>query len=265
MTADSKDDLLQGTKVFVVEDEAAISMLLEDMLLDFGCEVVGPAARLTTALEMAENESFDVAILDVNVAGEPIYPVAEAIVKRDLPIVFSTGYGGAGITIGPECSPAELDERAEQLRAHPDHFIAQDIVRLSTLPTYAADESGRTCIHPRHVDLRAFVHVRATKQPGSAPGESGEPSVLDARKLSAHTVPAALTRTAPAGSLIVNTSRGGGGKDTWILRSPAPTAPAAASSQTPSETAVGADRGDAATAASGDVPGPDDSAAPRRS
>ncbi|GBU16033.1 MULTISPECIES: response regulator [Methylobacterium] len=97
MTADSKDDLLQGTKVFVVEDEAAISMLLEDMLLDFGCEVVGPAARLTTALEMAENESFDVAILDVNVAGEPIYPVAEAIAKRGLPLVFSTGYGGAGI------------------------------------------------------------------------------------------------------------------------------------------------------------------------
>jgi len=97
VTADSKDDLLQGTKVFVVEDEAAISMLLEDMLLDFGCEVVGPAARLTTALEMAENESFDVAILDVNVAGEPIYPVAEAIAKRGLPLVFSTGYGGAGI------------------------------------------------------------------------------------------------------------------------------------------------------------------------
>lgn len=192
--------------------------------------------------------------------------VEEVIARLDERVVKPVdGYGGAGITIGPECSPAELDERAEQLRTHPDHFIAQDIVRLSTLPTYAADESGRTCIHPRHVDLRAFVHVRATEQPGSAPGESGEPSVLDARKLSAHTVPAALTRTAPAGSLIVNTSRGGGGKDTWILRSPAPTAPAAASSQTPSETAVGADRGDAATAASGDVPGPDDSAAPRRS
>jgi CheY-like chemotaxis protein len=81
--------------VLVVEDEAAISMLLEDMLLDFGCDVVGPAARLATALEMAASD--DVAILDVNVAGEPIYPVAEAIAKRDLPLVFSTGYGGAGI------------------------------------------------------------------------------------------------------------------------------------------------------------------------
>lgn len=72
-------------------------MLLEDMLLDFGCDVVGPAARLATALEMAEGESFDVAILDVNVAGEPIYPVAETIARRALPLIFSTGYGGAGI------------------------------------------------------------------------------------------------------------------------------------------------------------------------
>ncbi|MDN3588994.1 MULTISPECIES: response regulator [Methylobacterium] len=97
MSAQVNEDLLNGARVLVVEDEAAISMLLEDMLLDFGCTVVGPAARLSTALEMAASETFEVAILDVNVAGEPIYPVAEAIVKRNLPIVFSTGYGGAGI------------------------------------------------------------------------------------------------------------------------------------------------------------------------
>jgi CheY-like chemotaxis protein len=97
VTAEPNEDILQGARVLVVEDEAAISMLLEDMLLDFGCDVVGPAARLATALEMAEGESFDVAILDVNVAGEPIYPVAETIAKRALPLIFSTGYGGAGI------------------------------------------------------------------------------------------------------------------------------------------------------------------------
>ena len=88
MTAEANEDLLNGARVLVVEDEAAISMLLEDMLLDFGCEIVGPAARLATALEMAKTETFSVAILDVNVAGEPIYPVAEAIVERELPIVF---------------------------------------------------------------------------------------------------------------------------------------------------------------------------------
>ncbi|GJE54110.1 MULTISPECIES: response regulator [Methylobacterium] len=97
MSAEPNEDVLKGARVLVVEDEAAISMLLEDMLFDFGCEIVGPAARLATALEMAQKETFVVAILDVNVAGEPIYPVAEAIVQRGLPLVFSTGYGGAGI------------------------------------------------------------------------------------------------------------------------------------------------------------------------
>jgi CheY-like chemotaxis protein len=88
---------LNGLRILVVEDEAAISLLLEDMLLDFGCEVIGPAARLSAALEAIEREAVDLAILDVNVAGEPIYPVAEALVQRRVPFVFSTGYGSAGI------------------------------------------------------------------------------------------------------------------------------------------------------------------------
>jgi CheY-like chemotaxis protein len=92
----SGDDL-QGVRVLVVEDEAAISLLLEDMLLDFGCEVIGPAARLSAALDVVGRESIDLAILDVNVAGEPIYPVAEALAQRGVPFVFSTGYGSAGI------------------------------------------------------------------------------------------------------------------------------------------------------------------------
>jgi DNA-binding response OmpR family regulator len=90
-------DDLQGVRVLVVEDEAAISLLLEDMLLDFGCEVIGPAARLSAALDVVGRESIDLAILDVNVAGEPIYPVAEALAQQGVPFVFSTGYGSAGI------------------------------------------------------------------------------------------------------------------------------------------------------------------------
>lgn len=88
---------LNGLRILVVEDEAAISLLLEDMLLDFGCEVVGPAARLASALELVGRETLDLAILDVNVAGEPIYPVAQALADRQVPFVFSTGYGNAGI------------------------------------------------------------------------------------------------------------------------------------------------------------------------
>ncbi|MDP8917803.1 MAG: response regulator [Pseudomonadota bacterium] len=93
----TSDGDLNGLRILVVEDEAAISLLLEDMLLDFGCEVVGPAARLSAALDAVSREQVDLAILDVNVAGEPIYPVAEALAQREIPFVFSTGYGSAGI------------------------------------------------------------------------------------------------------------------------------------------------------------------------
>ncbi len=93
----TSDSDLNGLRILVVEDEAAISLLLEDMLLDFGCEVIGPAARLSAALDAVANEKVDLAILDVNVAGEPIYPVAEALAARSIPFVFSTGYGSAGI------------------------------------------------------------------------------------------------------------------------------------------------------------------------
>ncbi len=87
----------EGIRVLVVEDEAAISMLLEEMLLDLGCEIVGPAARLASALQTIEKQPVDLAILDVNVAGEPIYPVADALRERNAPFVFSTGYGKSGI------------------------------------------------------------------------------------------------------------------------------------------------------------------------
>ncbi len=87
----------EGVRVLVVEDEAAISMLLEEMLLDLGCEIVGPAARLATALQTIEKHPVDLAILDVNVAGESIYPVADALRDRHAPFVFSTGYGKTGI------------------------------------------------------------------------------------------------------------------------------------------------------------------------
>ncbi len=97
MTDRNGQDSLRGLRILVVEDEAAISMLLEDMLLDFGCEVVGPAGRLAPALALATNEKVDLAILDVNVAGESVYPLVETLDKRNIPFVFSTGYGSAGI------------------------------------------------------------------------------------------------------------------------------------------------------------------------
>lgn len=86
-----------GLRILVVEDEVAIAMLIEDMLLDLGAEVLGPVGRLAQAIESARKETLDLAILDVNVAGESIYPVADALAGRGIPFLFSTGYGAGGI------------------------------------------------------------------------------------------------------------------------------------------------------------------------
>ena len=89
---------LHGLKVFVVEDESLVAMQLEDMLLDAGCELVGLAMRVNRALEMLDGDpAVDVAILDVNIGGDKVYPVAEQLRERGISIVFATGYGRAGV------------------------------------------------------------------------------------------------------------------------------------------------------------------------
>jgi carboxylate-amine ligase len=108
------------------------------------------------------------------------------------------GYGGDRVTIGPRATRDELAAIRRQIVAAPHRWIAQELVALSTHPVF----DGATLV-PRHVDLRAFVFL------------GDQPEVA----------PVALTRVAPAGSMIVNSSRGGGSKDTWLLASPPPPAP----------------------------------------
>jgi glutamate---cysteine ligase / carboxylate-amine ligase len=117
----------------------------------------------------------------------------------DLVVKPIDGLGGSGVLIGPEASDAALEARRRELVTQPERFIAQEFVALSTHPTFDGDG-----IYPHHVDLRAFVHLRA--------GIGGSPS--------AHVIPAALTRVASRGSRIVNSSSGGGSKDTWVLAAP---------------------------------------------
>ena len=79
--------------VLVVEDELMIRMLLEDMLADLGYTIAAEAGRIDEAITLAKNADFDVAILDVNLNGQTVSPVAEILVERGLPFVFATGYG----------------------------------------------------------------------------------------------------------------------------------------------------------------------------
>jgi carboxylate-amine ligase len=107
------------------------------------------------------------------------------------------GHGGLGVLIGPDASAAEVAERRFAIAANPAGWVAQEVVALSSHPTLSG-----TRLQPRHVDLRAFVYLRGI--------ESEDCTLADL----------ALTRVAPAGSLVVNSSRGGGAKDTWILGGP---------------------------------------------
>jgi uncharacterized circularly permuted ATP-grasp superfamily protein len=120
--------------------------------------------------------------------------VLEYVLARlDTLVVKPTGEsGGRGVLIGPNAEEAEIEHMRGVLRSDPGRWIAQDLVSLSTVPTIDGDGS----LHPRHVDLRPFAVF----------GER-----IDI-------VPGGLTRVAlQEGSLIVNSSQGGGSKDTWVL------------------------------------------------
>ncbi|HEY4584914.1 MAG TPA: response regulator [Brevundimonas sp.] len=91
-------DIFAGRRVLIVEDESLVAMLLETILADLGCDVVGPESNIEDGLTaVADVAGLDAALLDVNVAGREIFPVAEALKAKGVPFVFSTGYGEAGL------------------------------------------------------------------------------------------------------------------------------------------------------------------------
>jgi len=96
--ADSRGSSLMGLKVFLVEDEALVAMLVEELLVELGCEIGGTATTVLEAVSQIESGlDFDVAILDVNLGGENSFPIAEALIARGRPFMFATGFGPADI------------------------------------------------------------------------------------------------------------------------------------------------------------------------
>lgn len=90
-------DLFRGLNVMVVEDEAIVSFMIEDMLLDHGCAAVWHASNVREALTMLGARRPDMAVLDVNLGGELVFPVAQKLEEAQIPFVFATGYGRNGI------------------------------------------------------------------------------------------------------------------------------------------------------------------------
>jgi DNA-binding response OmpR family regulator len=86
-----------GGSVFLVEDEVMIRMMVADMLEELGYRVAAEAGEIGEALKLAQNIDFDFAILDVNVNGKVISPVADLLKARNRPFIFATGYGSSGL------------------------------------------------------------------------------------------------------------------------------------------------------------------------
>ena len=91
-TSSTKQTLLERLRVLVVEDEMLPAMLMEDLLADFGCDVVGPVGCVADGLKLAGCERLDGAILDINVAGTEVFPVARELAERSIPFIFLSGY-----------------------------------------------------------------------------------------------------------------------------------------------------------------------------
>ena len=118
--------------------------------------------------------------------------LSHVLANLDKLVVKAVGEsGGYGMLVGPHATQAERDDFAQKIKSDPDNYIAQPTIQLSTAPTFV--DGG---VEPRHVDLRPFIL-------------HGEHTTI---------VPGALTRVAlKRGSLVVNSSQGGGSKDTWVL------------------------------------------------
>ena len=153
--------------------------------------------------------AYTPAMIRYYLAEEPILPIVETFLMRDPEqretvlrnidryVIKPTGEsGGYGVVIGPHAGEKVLEETRARVLANPDNFIAQPVISLSVHPTMITDAEGVPHLQPRHVDLRPFVLLGA------------KPRVL----------PGGLTRVAlREGSLVVNSSQGGGSKDTWVL------------------------------------------------
>lgn len=111
---------LAGLHLLVVEDETLIAFLLQDLLHDLGCVVIGPAGNVRSALAHLESAEIDAAILDINLGrGERSYPVADVLMARKTPFVFITGYGAGGV-----------EERFKHIPVLQKPFANDDLTRV---------------------------------------------------------------------------------------------------------------------------------------
>jgi len=122
---DLAGDGLQGRRLLVVEDDFLIASDLAYSLEQLGAEIIGPAGSVNEALELVEtsSERMDAAVLDINLHGLRVYPVADALVRRGVPFVFASGYDGKTIP-EPYCQVLRLEKPVDK------GLLARSLVKL---------------------------------------------------------------------------------------------------------------------------------------
>ena len=127
----SAADKLSGQRVLIVEDEYFLAQDLAEYLNHLGVEVVGPVGTVTDALELLHYADIQGAVLDINLRGERVYPVADVLEQKQVPFVFASGYGGElepnAYTDIPRCiKPLDFAELANTLLAQMNGHKAGD-------------------------------------------------------------------------------------------------------------------------------------------
>ncbi len=118
------------TKILIVEDEPVIARLLEEMLTEHGFEVVALASTLEQAEALAGSLNLDAAVLDISLGDADVFPVARLLDGRNLPFVFTTGYGSAGLS-------AEWESRPVFSKPYDIQVLAQTLSQLTRQPRSA--------------------------------------------------------------------------------------------------------------------------------
>jgi CheY-like chemotaxis protein len=130
------DRLLAGRRLLVVEDEMLIVLMIEDMLADMGCEAVTTAATANKALAAIAEQTFDAAMLDMNLNGKDSRDVADALAARGVPFVFCTGNTGYSKTEGHRDRPVlRKPFREEALAAALARLLSTDELATKIMPT----------------------------------------------------------------------------------------------------------------------------------
>lgn len=115
-----------GKRILVVEDEALIAAMVEDMLQDLGAIVVGPASTIEKGLALAGSEAIDAALLDVNVRDKRIDPVADVLKSRGIPVLFATGYGTRAFVEGHKAACID--------KPYTQETLAAELAKILTIP-----------------------------------------------------------------------------------------------------------------------------------